>query len=123
MRRGDPVTLKCNYSGIPTPSLYWRVDGPSANKDVRQGNPVNLINDNDPMVSEFQTLTVKNGNLQISNVDDLDKERVYKCVVENRLGKASSNVTLTLVGGMGFTSSTVLYIYIYIYIYIKGLTP
>ena len=115
MRRGYPVTLKCNYSGIPTPSLYWRVDGPSANKDVRQGNPVNLIND--PMGSDFQTLTVKNGNLQISNVDDLDKERVYKCVVENRLGKASSNVTLTLVGGMGFTSSTV-YIYIYIYIYI-----
>lgn len=98
VRRGDPVTLKCNYSGIPTPSLYWRVDGPSANKDVRQGNPVYLINDNDLKRSEVQTLTVKNGNLQISNVDDLDKERVYKCVVENRLGKASSNVTLTLVG-------------------------
>lgn len=98
VHHGNPVNLTCNYSGFPTPSLYWRVNGPGANKNVRQGTPVILLDPNDPETSILQTLTVKNGNLHISSVEDLDKQRNYTCVVQNRLGTASGDVSLILVG-------------------------
>ena len=94
------------------------MNGPGANKNVRQGTPEILLDPNDPETSILQTLTVKNGNLHISSVEDLDKQRNYTCVVQNRLGTASGDVSLILVGGMGFTLSAVFFcLFLFLFFY------
>ena len=102
-KSGQSVLLACSYSGIPTPSIYWTVTDRGTESNVTLEKPLTLAGtiDLESGIVTVQTLTVlENGSLNISNVDDQGSKRKYKCVVINRLGVATGNVQLTLVGGM-----------------------
>ena len=72
---GQNVTLFCNVSGNPLPKLTWTIDG----------SPVNT------MVNPRISLSSDKKDLTIRNVSRLDSGE-YRCVANNSLGNAISNV-------------------------------
>lgn len=97
---GNPALLPCNYSGYPTPSVYWTVTHSGTPTNVTKGETVHLLTIAD---GTTQSLTAyENGTLYISAVDHMDSKVQYQCTAMNRLGTAKGDVHLTVVGGMTF---------------------
>ena len=72
---GDNVTLSCNATGNPEPTISW----------TRNGFPVNASNDSSISFSEDNKL------LTITNVNRTDSGE-YRCVANNSIGNDTSNV-------------------------------
>ena len=69
---GENITLSCNATGNPEPSISWVKDGFPMNRNSR----INFSQDN-------KLLTITN----ISRTDSGD----YRCVARNRVGNDTSN--------------------------------
>ncbi len=74
-REGDDVTLSCNADGFPPPTVSWS----------RNGSPINTSGNSRISSSEVRT------HLTITNVNRTDSGE-YRCVANNKLGNATSNV-------------------------------
>ena len=73
---GDNVTLTCNATGNPVPTISWTKDGSAISSN--------------PRIS----LSADNKQLTITNVNRTDSEE-YRCVADNDFGNETSNaVTL-----------------------------
>ena len=73
---GENVTLSCNASGNPTPSISWTKDGSAVNS---------------PRIS----LSSDNKQLTITNVNRYDRGD-YRCVANNSIGAAVTSNAATL---------------------------
>ena len=71
----DNVTLSCNATGSPEPTMSW----------TRNGFPVNTSNNSSISFSEDKKL------LTITNVNRTDSGE-YRCVANNSIGSDTSNV-------------------------------
>ena len=71
------MTLSCNATGNPVPTISWNRDGSPVNKDGR----ISFSN-------EKKQLTIMN----VSRIDSGE----YRCVAENRVGNDTSNATLNV---------------------------
>ena len=71
---GDNLTLSCNATANPVPTISW----------TRDGSPVD-INDNERM-----GFSAKKTQLSITNVSRTDSGE-YRCVARNSLGNDTSN--------------------------------
>ena len=72
---GDNVTLSCNASGNPVPSISWTRNG-------------SLLNSSVPRIS----FEAGNRQLTITNVNRADSGE-YRCVADNSEGNDTSNAT------------------------------
>ena len=72
---GDNLTLSCNATANPLPTISW----------TRGGSPVNTTNNSRISFSE------DNKQLTITNVNRTDSGE-YQCVANNSLGNDTSNV-------------------------------
>ena len=72
---GDNVTLSCNASGNPVPTISWTRDG-------------SLISSGDQRIS----FEAGNRRLTITNVSRVDSGE-YRCVADNIKGNDTSNAT------------------------------
>ena len=75
IREGQNVTLSCNASGNPVPTISW----------TRNGSPVKTSDHSRISFSDEEKL------LTITNVSRTDRGE-YRCVAINRVGNATSNV-------------------------------
>ena len=73
---GDKLTIFCNATGNPLPTISWTIDGNSV--DTSNSSRRNLS-------YEGKRLTVKNVNRGDNGV--------YRCVAENSLGNVTSHGT------------------------------
>ena len=104
---GENVTLSCNATGNPTPSILWTKDGYAVNfprislsSDNKQLKITNVsrddsgdywIADDSPVsVSSRISFGADNKELIITNVIRADRGQ-YRCVAINSLGNANSN--------------------------------
>ncbi|XP_078354372.1 roundabout homolog 1-like [Oculina patagonica] len=71
---GDDVTLSCNATGNPEPTISW----------TRNGFPIDTVGN-----SRIQFLA-NNNQLTITNINRTDSGK-YRCVANNSLGNVSSN--------------------------------
>jgi len=72
---GDNVTLTCNATGNPAPTISW----------TRDGSPLD-INGNSSRIG----FSLDEKELTITNVNRTDSGE-YRCVAENGVGKDTSN--------------------------------
>ncbi|XP_074611675.1 receptor-type tyrosine-protein phosphatase delta-like isoform X2 [Acropora palmata] len=75
VREGDNVTLLCNATGNPKPSISWTIDGLTVNITVH------------PRIS----LTSDNKQLTVRNVDRTDFSHKYQCQANNSVGTITSD--------------------------------
>ncbi|XP_044170542.1 peroxidasin-like [Acropora millepora] len=74
VREGDPVTLFCNATGNPKPSISWTIDG----------LPVNIT------VHSRISLTADNKQLTVKDVNRTDSHHKYRCLARNSIGTITS---------------------------------
>ena len=74
VREGDPVTLFCNATGNPRPSISWTIDG----------LPVNIT------VHSRISFTADNKQLTVKNVNRTDSHHKYRCLARNSIGTITS---------------------------------
>ena len=74
VREGDPVTLFCNATGNPRPSISWTIDG----------LPVNIT------VHSRISFTADNKQLTVKNVNRTDSHHKYRCLARNSIGIITS---------------------------------
>ncbi|XP_044170543.1 LOW QUALITY PROTEIN: hemicentin-1-like, partial [Acropora millepora] len=74
VREGDPVTLFCNATGNPKPSISWTIDG----------LPVNIT------VHSRISVTADNKQLTVKNVNRTDSHHKYRCLARNSIGTITS---------------------------------
>ena len=67
VREGDNVTLFCNATGNPKPSITWTIDGLTLNDTVH------------PRIS----LSSDNKKLTVKNVNRTDRHHKYRCLANN----------------------------------------
>jgi len=74
---GDNVTLSCDATANPPPTISW----------IRNGSPINTT------INSRISLLKDNKQLTITNVNRTDSGE-YRCVARNELGNDTSNVAL-----------------------------
>ena len=74
VREGDNVTLLCDATGNPKPSISWIIDGLTVNVKVH------------PRIS----LTTDNKQLTVRNVKRTDLSHEYRCQANNNVGTITS---------------------------------
>lgn len=79
---GDPIQLRCSFSGVPHPLISWYKDG-----------EVIIPEDENQRV----TLHGNNTMLDIHNVKREDQGK-YECAAENRVGRTSFETILEITG-------------------------
>ena len=72
VREGNNVTLSCNATGNPEPTISWTKDGSPINSNSRN------------------SFSADNKQLTITNVNRTDSGE-YRCVASNSVGKKTSN--------------------------------
>lgn len=77
---GEPLQMRCKFSGIPHPKITWYKDG---SKIVPESNESRII------------LLEENTVLDVQFIKDEDEGR-YKCVGRNRLGSVSREAVLKI---------------------------
>ena len=75
VREGKSVTLFCNATGNPKPSISWTIDGSTVNFEVHSGVSLGLHN---------KQLTVK-------NVKRTDSNHQYRCLANNSVETITSD--------------------------------
>ena len=75
VREGDTVTLFCNATGNPKPSISWTIDGLTVNITVH------------PRIS----LTSDNKQLTVRDVNRTDFSHEYRCQANNSVGTITSD--------------------------------
>ena len=75
VREGDNVTLFCNATGSPRPSIFWTIDGSTVIITVH------------PRIS----FTSDNKQLKVKNVNRTDSHHKYRCQANNSIGTITSN--------------------------------
>ena len=75
VREGDNVTLFCNATGNPEPSISWTIDGLTVNITVH------------PRIS----FTSDNKQLKVKNVSRTDSHHKYRCQANNSVGTITSD--------------------------------
>ena len=75
VRVGDNVTLFCNATGNPRPSISWTIDGLTVNITVH------------PRIS----FTSDNRQLTVRNVNRTDFSHKYRCQANNSVGTNTSD--------------------------------
>ena len=73
---GEELTIFCNATGYPLPTISWTIDGNSLHTSNSSGMDLSY---------EGKQLTIKNVNRGDNGV--------YRCVAENSLGNVTSNGT------------------------------
>jgi len=107
----NPALLPCNYSGFPTPSVYWTVTHSNIQTNITQRDPVLLQTLIGGELTDQVLKVFENGTLHISEVDYPDSQGHYQCTAVNRLGIAEGNINLTVVGGMAsFNFAYIVYV-------------
>lgn len=77
IREGQNVTLSCNASGNPVPTISWTINGYPANTSY---NPrISFSDDKKQLI--------------ITNVSRTDSGK-YRCVAKNRVGSDTSNASI-----------------------------
>ena len=76
IREGEDITLSCNASGNPAPTISW----------TRNGSPLDTSN------NSRISFSVNNKQLTITNGSRTDRGE-YRCVAKNRVGNATSNAS------------------------------
>lgn len=74
---GEPLQLKCKFSGIPRPEIHWYRD----NRELTPNKQISLRDNN--TVLDIRYITIED-------------EGKYKCVVSNRLGSAVRETSLKI---------------------------
>ena len=74
VREGDIVTLFCNATGNPKPSISWTIDGLTVNTTLH------------PRIS----FTSDNRQLTVRNVNRTDLSHEYRCQANNSVGTITS---------------------------------
>ena len=77
VREGDTVTLFCNATGNPKPSISWTIDGLTMNINVH------------PRIG----LSSDNKQLTVRNVNRTDSHHKYRCLATNSIGTITSYAT------------------------------
>lgn len=77
---GEPLQLRCEFSGIPRPNIKWYKDG---NEIINEGN------------NSRMSLNDDNTLLDIHYIKAEDEGR-YKCVGSNRIGTVSRQTELKI---------------------------
>lgn len=80
-KAGATIVLKVNVSGIPSPSISWRLDGEALEKYDRISLETN---------QEYSTLTIKNAAIEDTGV--------YTIIAENVVGKAVADFEVNIKG-------------------------
>ena len=75
VREGDNVTLFCNATGNPEPSISWTIDGLTVNITVH------------PRIS----FTSDNKQLKVKNVNRTDSHHKYRCLANNSVETITSD--------------------------------
>lgn len=81
VKAGSTVSLKVDVSGIPSPSISWRLDGETLEKSDR------LSIETTP---DYSTLSIKNAVIEDTGV--------YTIVAENIVGKAVADFEIYVKG-------------------------
>ncbi|XP_055298878.1 vascular endothelial growth factor receptor 1-like isoform X19 [Sitodiplosis mosellana] len=79
---GEPIKLKCQFRGIPTPQLTW----------YKNGNEIR------PDVDDKHITLDDNGTVLHLHYTKAEDEGKYKCVAINRIGSTSHETTLKMTG-------------------------
>lgn len=79
---GEPIKLKCQYRGIPTPQLTW----------YKNGNEIR------PEADDKHITLDENGTVLHLHYTKAEDEGKYKCVATNRIGSTSHETTLKMTG-------------------------
>ena len=75
VREGDPVTLFCDATGNPRPSISWTINGSTVNIRVH------------PRIR----LSANNKQLTVTNVNRTDSHHKYRCQASNTVGTITSD--------------------------------
>lgn len=74
---GEPLQLRCKYSGIPRPEIHW-------------------YKDNQEIVSDKQKAFRENNTILEMRYITIEDEGKYKCKVSNRLGVETRETSLKI---------------------------
>ena len=72
------VTIRCNASGVPIPTVTWTKDG----KKIEKGDRYSIQDDSSLLIKD-------------SNKEDTAR---YRCTVESVAGKESASSTVQIIG-------------------------
>lgn len=84
---GEPLRLRCKFSGIPHPKISWYKDG---SEIIPESNKSRIITVEDNTVLDFDFLREED-------------EGRYKCFAKNRLGSISREATLKISSKIHFS--------------------
>lgn len=87
---GEPLQLRCKFSGIPRPEISWYKDGI---KIVPESNESRIILMEDDTVLDVQFIKAED-------------EGQYKCLAQNRLGSVAREAVLKISSKINFIFET-----------------